>query len=376
MSTQKRTSPRGKRNYELRQRARRQAQTRQRIVQATVALHEQRGPAATTVAEIARRAGVSRVTVYNHFPTDGELFAECQREFFTQKPLPDLASALSVGEPYGRVREVLAQLYGSYRRQEPMTSKVLRDRKALPALDELLARTLDARQAELTDALAAGLGVDRQAGNRARAIIALSLDFWTWLRLAREGLDDDAAAALMAELVVSAAHDAYTRPAEKNREAPSIGDHVFVPVPARQPGDDIDAVIASYHEALDAFFRGDPNPVKPLLSHGDDVTLANPFGPPRRGWRDVEDAIDRAASNYRDGAAMGFDQVSRRVTPELAYLVELEHYRAKVGESDEPTPVSLRCTTVFSREANGWKIIHRHADPITAARPAESVAQR
>jgi hypothetical protein len=61
----------------------------------------------------------------------------------------------------------------------------------------------------------------------------------------------------------------------------------------------IDAVVEESHRALDAFFKGDPNPMKPLLSHRDDVTLANPFGPPRRGWAEVEETMERAAANYR-----------------------------------------------------------------------------
>jgi ketosteroid isomerase-like protein len=65
--------------------------------------------------------------------------------------------------------------------------------------------------------------------------------------------------------------------------------------------------------------------------------------------------------------------VSKYVTPELAYIVEIERYQAKVGGSDEVTPVSLRCTTVFRREDDGWKIVHRHADPITTDQAAESV---
>jgi ketosteroid isomerase-like protein len=85
--------------------------------------------------------------------------------------------------------------------------------------------------------------------------------------------------------------------------------------------------------------------------------------------------MNRAAANYRDGRALGFEEVSRLVTAELAYLVEVEHYETKVGGSAETTAVSLRCTTVFRREAGGWKIVHRHADPITATRPAESVAR-
>ncbi len=146
-------------------------------------------------------------------------------------------------------------------------------------------------------------------------------------------------------------------------------------MPSSTHGDitDLDAVRGEYHAALDAFFRGDPNPVKALYSRADDATLANPFGPARRGWSEVEETMDRAAANYRDGRALAFEEVSRLITPELAYLVEVEHYEAKVGESAETTAVSLRCTTIFRRESNGWKIVHRHADPITTARSAESV---
>jgi AcrR family transcriptional regulator len=198
MSNQKRT-------YELRERARRQAETRQRIVEATVALHEEKGPAATTVAEIARRAGVSRLTVYNHFPSDGELFAACQRQYLARTPLPDLSRALALDDPDERLRAVLERLYRSYRRQKPMTGKVLRDRHVLPALDALLSTTLDRRQAQLGDALLEGFPADPRTRKRARAAVALALDFATWQRLTRDGLSDRDAAGLMAGLVLYAA---------------------------------------------------------------------------------------------------------------------------------------------------------------------------
>ena len=85
--------------------------------------------------------------------------------------------------------------------------------------------------------------------------------------------------------------------------------------------------------------------------------------------------MDRAAANYRDGDTLGFEQVSKYAAPDLAYLVEIEHYEAKVGGSEDVTPVSLRCATVFRREDDGWKIVHRHADPITTPRSAESVVR-
>ena len=144
---------------------------------------------------------------------------------------------------------------------------------------------------------------------------------------------------------------------------------------APQHEGDLDALIEQSHQGLDAFFKGDPEPMKPLMSHRDDVSLANPFGPPRRGWNEVEDAMDRAATNYREGGVLRFEQVSKYVTPDLGYLVEIEHYHATVGGSEEVTPVSLRCTTVFRREGDARKIVHRHADPITSPRRAESVVR-
>lgn len=140
--------------------------------------------------------------------------------------------------------------------------------------------------------------------------------------------------------------------------------------------DDLDAVIEASHQALDAFAKGDPAPLQALFSEHDDVTLANPFGPAQRGRLRVRDTMARAAKNYRDGRALGFDQLARYVTPDLAYIHELERFEAKMGGGDEVTPVSLRCTSVFRREDDGWKIVHRHADPISGVRSAESVIQK
>jgi ketosteroid isomerase-like protein len=83
----------------------------------------------------------------------------------------------------------------------------------------------------------------------------------------------------------------------------------------------------------------------------------------------------RAAEHYRDGHAIGFEQLARHTSGDVAFIHELERFEAKMGDSDRLTPVSLRCTTVFRREQDGWKIMHRHADPIASAREAESVIQ-
>src|SRR3954463_15950763 len=169
-----------KRTYELKERARKQAETRQRIVEATAALHADVGPARTTVAEIARRAGVQRLTVYNHFPDERELFGACQALTLEEHPPPAFPDALARTDPRERVELALRALYASYRDRAPITSKVLRDRTQLPALDELLSETLDAQLAGLARALAAGFADESQ---RRSAFIALAVDFCAWERL-------------------------------------------------------------------------------------------------------------------------------------------------------------------------------------------------
>jgi ketosteroid isomerase-like protein len=124
---------------------------------------------------------------------------------------------------------------------------------------------------------------------------------------------------------------------------------------------------------MDEFMRGSCEGVKPLFSKADDVTLGNPFGPVAKGWTGIVDGMERAAQNYRDGEAVGFDNISTVVTSELAYLVEVERLRAKVGGRAEASDLALRVTTILRLEQGAWKIVHRHADPITSSRPPESV---
>jgi ketosteroid isomerase-like protein len=136
-----------------------------------------------------------------------------------------------------------------------------------------------------------------------------------------------------------------------------------------------DLPLDEYHRAGVEITNGNPDVYKSLYSRRDDVTLANPFGPPVRGWSSVSATLDRAAEKYRDGEAVGFENVSTVGEADLAYTVEVESYRARVGGAEEITPVSVRVTSVFRREDGVWKLLHRHADPITAPRPAESVIQ-
>ena len=138
--------------------------------------------------------------------------------------------------------------------------------------------------------------------------------------------------------------------------------------------DDLDRVIELYHRALDEFSRGNPEPVKDFYSTRDDVAIANPFFPLTRGREQVVERLERSVQNFRDGE-VGFQNVAKWVSGELACIVELEEWRTKVGGREEVTPFTLRVTTLFRAEGGGWKVVHRHADPITTARPAESVIQ-
>ena len=138
----------------------------------------------------------------------------------------------------------------------------------------------------------------------------------------------------------------------------------------------LDRAIEESHQALDAFARGDSGPLKALYSHAADVSIANPFGPPVRGWPAAADTMDRAAALYRDGRAIGFERMAEFATSDLAYVVEMEHLEARMGGAADIRPVTLRVTTVLRPEDGTWKIVHRHADPIASARPVESVIQR
>jgi len=139
--------------------------------------------------------------------------------------------------------------------------------------------------------------------------------------------------------------------------------------------DDFDTAIEASHLALDQIAKGDPSGFFELYSDDENATLANPFGPPVRGRAEIEEAARRGAANYRDGRTVEFEEVARRVTGDLAYVLEIEHFEAKVGGAQEVAPVALRTTSIFRREDGAWKLVHRHADPITTRRPAESVVQ-
>jgi AcrR family transcriptional regulator len=193
------------RKYELKQRAERQAETRQRIVEAMVALHREVGPARTTISAIAERAGVERLTVYRHFADEAAMFRACSAHFATEVAPPDPGAWAGVTKPVERLRAALLAVYAYYRRGEDMLAHVTRDAPQLPALAAAVAPWAEFVGVVRDDLLERWAARGPQ---RARLATALShaLRFETWRSLTRaEGLGDAAAADLMVTLARAAA---------------------------------------------------------------------------------------------------------------------------------------------------------------------------
>lgn len=140
--------------------------------------------------------------------------------------------------------------------------------------------------------------------------------------------------------------------------------------------EDVENAVEQYHAAAREFIKGDPEPYKKVFSHAEDVSNANPFGPVVRGWTDVAATLERAAALWKEGEVIGFETVVKYATPDLAYIVEVESFRGKIGGSAELSPVVLRTTSILRREDDTWKVVHRHADPITTAQSPDSVIQQ
>jgi AcrR family transcriptional regulator len=195
-----------KRGYEMKKRAERQRETRRRIVEATVELHRTRGPANTTISEIARRAGVNRLTVYNHFPDISDLLKACSRSWTARHPAPDPTPWAQIGDPQERLRTALTELYGFYARTEPMRANVLRDAQTMPELAALLQGSVVPYLGAVRDLLAEGWEVLAERRTHLRATIKLAIDFHTWRSLEREsGLSRKEAVETMLEAVRSSA---------------------------------------------------------------------------------------------------------------------------------------------------------------------------
>ena len=181
------------RQYTMRRRAEKLEETRRRIAEATLALHEEVGPARTTVAEIAKRAGVSRPTVYNQFPDDHSLFSACSDRFLSEHPTPELVDV--------ELEDALRGLYGFFAETERTLTNIERDARLLPALGEVYGHAVAART-RAADAHAGRLGPGNE---RVCAVVGLAFAFCTWQQLTSAGLENAEAASLMTSLAEAAA---------------------------------------------------------------------------------------------------------------------------------------------------------------------------
>ena len=189
------------RPYRKKRRAELEEQTRLRITESAVALHEQLGPARTSVSAIAEHAGVRRSTVYRHFHDEASLFAACSSHWRATNPPPDPARWAAIEDPDARLETALGELYAFYGRTEAMYTSLLRDEQLVAPVEKGVG-DFRAYLRAIQDVLMDGRGLRGHAARRTRAAIGHALAFPTWQSLTREqGLSDDDAVALMSRLV-------------------------------------------------------------------------------------------------------------------------------------------------------------------------------
>jgi AcrR family transcriptional regulator len=199
------------RTYQLKRRAERQDATRQRIVEATVELHQTVGGAGATISAIAERAGVERLTVYRHFPDERSLLTACTGHYLAQHPAPDPTPWQQIDDPEARLRTGLTEIYAYHRRTEQMSIHAVHDMEDMPVLRELL-EPVQAHWARTRDILACAWAEEGQAQAVVSAAIGHALDFSTWRSLVRgQGLEDAQVVDLMVGMVRCAALAHATR---------------------------------------------------------------------------------------------------------------------------------------------------------------------
>ncbi|HEX8102341.1 MAG TPA: helix-turn-helix domain-containing protein [Solirubrobacteraceae bacterium] len=187
-------------------RAEHQAETRQRIVEAAVSLHLERGPAKTSINAIAERAGVNRVTVYRHFPDARTLLEACSTHAARVNPPPALDGWRRIEDPRRRTEVGLTQLYDYFRRTEAGWANLLRDAEVMPLVKEMTEKRRLAYLREARDVLLDAWPDRRTRRPLLRAVLGLAVDFRTWQTLGRrEQLEDRTAVALMVLLATAVA---------------------------------------------------------------------------------------------------------------------------------------------------------------------------
>lgn len=213
-----RDHPAAPRGYTMRVRQQSVDQTRLRITAAAMRLHERIGPGATTVSAIADAAGVTRLTVYRHFPDDESIVRACSGHWRALHPGPDPAAWAAIDDPVQRLRVALSDTYRWARRAEPMMSKIYRDLHLMPAF---VTEALGQEQASQVATLTEGFRAPGRQSQLLRAALAHAVDFRTWYSLcALGGLREDEAVELMLATVAAAITTPTTAPSGSSLTAP------------------------------------------------------------------------------------------------------------------------------------------------------------
>lgn len=193
------------RTYTMNKRAKKQEETRQRIVEAAVALHEDPGPARTTISAIAERAGVERLTVYRHFATEEEIFDACSAHFESMHPMPDARAWENLADPRESLTRGLEEIYRYYESAEPMLSSTFRDAELVPAMNGAVERYTQHFEGVFTSLCSRWQASSDEEAQRIAAAIRLVMAFETWRVLARESdLVAEEAVALSVKMVEAA----------------------------------------------------------------------------------------------------------------------------------------------------------------------------
>jgi len=185
----------------MKRRAERVQETRRRITEAAVELHQTVGPARTTVSAVAEKAGVQRHTYYAHFPELKDLYQACMGHYSERNPLPEPSSWTDIAEAEERLRVALSEVYAYYSGNEAMVSKVLRDAALDPIVQEIMV-PFDQYLETVRDVIADAFEASGDRQEELLGAVALAQDFQTWRTLVRQQeLSQDRAVELMVGMV-------------------------------------------------------------------------------------------------------------------------------------------------------------------------------
>lgn len=168
-------------------------------------LHRSMGPARTSFSAVAREAGVSRPTLYAHFPDEASLLQACTLHWMSQDPPPEPTTWAKIDDPAERVTAALREIYSHYSRNEQLINNVFRDMYVVESMRSFNLPLMEAGFAAMTETLAAAFDDDEASVTRRRAMVSLAISFATWKGLVgREGLSETDAVDLMTRVVVTA----------------------------------------------------------------------------------------------------------------------------------------------------------------------------